>query len=93
MLKEVFIGSGEVRGLTQFAKSTLEPGGSTTRHVHDTMTEIFYVLEGELKFWEEEEETTALEGDCVIVAPGELHALSNPSNRKATFVYFGLAAE
>jgi mannose-6-phosphate isomerase-like protein (cupin superfamily) len=46
-------------------------------HVHEAEDDAFYILEGELTFGVEDEETTAGPGTFVLVPPGVRHTFEN----------------
>lgn len=49
-------------GRLTFVEDTLKPGFHLPRHYHKTMTEIFYILDGEVTF--------GFEDETVVVGPG-----------------------
>ena len=55
-------------------EDTLKPGFFLGRHHHKIMTEVFYVLEGEVTFIFDEETVLAKAGDTVTVPPQVWHA-------------------
>lgn len=59
------------------AEATVAPGESTAAHYHCEAEEIYLVTggEGRVRVGEEEREIRA--GDCVVIPPGEVHALRN----------------
>ena len=44
--KRVFLQSGEVPGVTQFAQAVLRPGDISNEHSHADMHEVFYFASG-----------------------------------------------
>ncbi|MHB0856465.1 MAG: cupin domain-containing protein [Anaerolineae bacterium] len=54
----------------------IEEGSATERHTHDWEHEVF-VLEGTGSVCQAEGETAIAPGDCVFVAPNELHQFRN----------------
>jgi mannose-6-phosphate isomerase-like protein (cupin superfamily) len=56
------------------------------RHRHARMTDIFYVLEGELTFDIGDERRTLGPGSFVLVPPGVAHTFSNPGATPAKFL-------
>jgi mannose-6-phosphate isomerase-like protein (cupin superfamily) len=59
------------------AEATIPAGGATTAHYHVRTEEIYYLTHGSglLRLGEEERAVTA--GDCVVIAPGVEHKLTN----------------
>ena len=91
LLKSVWLGAGEVAGLTQLARTRLPAGTVTCAHAHTDMTELFILLEGRLQACIDGRELTLAAGDCLVVAPGESHHLHNPGPGEADLIHFGLA--
>jgi mannose-6-phosphate isomerase-like protein (cupin superfamily) len=60
-----------------FAEATIPVGGATTAHYHVVTEEIYYLTHGRglLRLAEDEREVQA--GDCVVIAPGVAHKLTN----------------
>jgi mannose-6-phosphate isomerase-like protein (cupin superfamily) len=62
------------------SETTLAPGfPGPPLHRHDTLHDMFYVLEGTLRMRLEDEEVDAEAGTFVCVPPGVAHTFSNPS--------------
>jgi mannose-6-phosphate isomerase-like protein (cupin superfamily) len=59
------------------AEATLPAGAATTAHYHVVTEEIYYLTQGSgvLRLGDEERELQA--GDCVVIAPGVEHKLTN----------------
>ncbi|HEU5432480.1 MAG TPA: cupin domain-containing protein [Thermomicrobiales bacterium] len=62
------------------------------RHRHAQITDIFYVLEGELTFDIGDERRTLGPGSFVLVPPGVVHTFSNPGSAAARFLDIFLPA-
>ena len=56
------------------------------RHRHATMTEMFYVLEGELAFDLAGEQRVLGPGSFVLVPPGVVHSFANPGSAPVRFL-------
>ena len=56
------------------------------RHRHATMTEMFYVLEGELAFDLAGEQRVLGPGSFVLVPPGVVHTFANPGSAPVRFL-------
>ncbi|GAB5553895.1 MAG: hypothetical protein Sapg2KO_34860 [Saprospiraceae bacterium] len=56
-----------------FVEDTLKPGFHLARHHHKIMTEVFYILEGELELIFDDETILARPGDTVTVPPNVWH--------------------
>jgi len=53
------------------------------RHYHDRLTELFYVVEGEITFLIGAEVHQALTGATVVIPPGTVHAFRNATREPA----------
>lgn len=63
----------------------LNPGDVMAAHLHETMEENFYVIEGNPTFVIEGEELGAAPGDFIHVEPGESHEISNRADAPCLF--------
>lgn len=68
------LSSHRTNGELSFVEDTLKPGFYLGRHYHKIMTEIFYVLEGEVEFMFDDESIIAKPGDTITVPPHVWHA-------------------
>jgi quercetin dioxygenase-like cupin family protein len=93
IMKKVFVENGEVPALTTFASATFKPGQSVEEHQHETMYEIFYITEGSARFTILDNATDVHAGDCIIIEPGEMHLMENPTDNDVTWLYFGIAID
>ena len=57
-----------------FVEDTLKAGFFLPRHHHKIMTEVFYILEGEVELIFDDETVIAKPGDTVTVPPNVWHA-------------------
>ena len=78
---------GEADGAPNFAMRQFElaPGGHTPRHHHPYEHEIF-VLAGEGVVLDGDEERTLRAGDCVYVAPDDVHQFRNTGQEPMKFL-------
>lgn len=63
---------GCVRHISQIV---LKPGASASAHAHNGATEVFYCVRGELTFNVNGKSVLLAAGSCLIVEPGEEHAI------------------
>ncbi len=91
LVKSVWLGPGEVAGLTQLARTRLPAGAVTRAHAHPDMTELFIVLEGRLRACIDGRVLMLAAGDCLVLEPGERHALENRGPADVDLIHFGLA--
>lgn len=66
--------SVKTKGELCFVEDTLKPGFYLGRHHHKLMTEVFYILEGEVQFEFDDETITTGPGDTITVPPLVWHA-------------------
>lgn len=69
----VKLSSHHTNGELCFIEDTLKPGFHLGRHHHKIMTEVFYILEGEVKLIFDDETIIARPGDTVTVPPNVWH--------------------
>lgn len=67
------LSSKKTNGELSFVEDTLKPGFYLGRHHHKIMTEIFYILEGEVTLIFDDETIVARPGDTVTVPPNVWH--------------------
>jgi len=60
-----------------FSKITLNPGCSIGWHIHETDSELFYILKGTAEYNDNGEIRTVSAGDVTICPPGEGHGIAN----------------
>ena len=72
----VKLSSNHTNGELSFVEDTLKPGFYLGRHHHKIMTEVFYILEGEVKLIFDDETVVGKPGDTITVPPNVWHAAS-----------------
>jgi quercetin dioxygenase-like cupin family protein len=71
-------GRATTDGRFSFMDRTLPPGGRRPpKHVHVGASEAFYVLEGEIEFWLDDDTTRQGPGAFVLVPGGVSHSFAN----------------
>jgi len=75
-------------GAHALLEMTVSPGSQTPPHIHHAEDEMFYVLEGELSFWKDDEKTSAGPGSFVSIGKGTAHRWANESGRPARSLVF-----
>ena len=60
-----------------FSKIALNPGCSIGWHVHETDSELFYILKGTAEYNDNGKIRTVSAGDVTICPPGEGHGIAN----------------
>lgn len=66
----------------------LKPGQDFQNHYHTTCEEVFYILEGNIDYYINNQRVSVQPGDLILCAPGDTHYLINQSetNFKALFI-------
>lgn len=67
------LSSRETNGELCLIEDTLKPGFHLSRHHHKMMTEVFYMLEGELELIFDDEKIVLKKGDTITVPPSMWH--------------------
>lgn len=68
------LSSKRTNGELSIVEDTLKPKFYLGKHHHKIMTEVFYILEGEVELIFDDESITAKPGDTVTVPPNVWHA-------------------
>lgn len=67
------VSSRDTNGELCLIEDTLKPGFHLARHHHKIMTEVFYMLEGEMELLFDDETILLKAGDTITVPPGVWH--------------------
>lgn len=67
------VSSRDTNGELCLIEDTLKPGFHLARHHHKVMTEVFYMLEGEMELIFDHETVTLNPGDTITVPPNIWH--------------------
>lgn len=70
----VKLSSRHTNGELCVVEDKLKPGFFLARHHHKIMTEVFYILEGEVELIFDDETVTCRTGDTITVPPNVWHA-------------------
>lgn len=81
------LSSHHTQGELSFVEDTLKPGFYLVRHHHKIMTEIFYILEGEVSLIFDDQTVVAKPGDTVTVPPNVWHAASCKNGGKMLTIF------
>jgi quercetin dioxygenase-like cupin family protein len=68
------------------------PGSATPLHRHDRTDEYFYVLQGEVTFFDESSSATCAPGSFISVSKGSPHAFRVTSDREAKLLVISAPA-
>ena len=69
-----------------FTRSILNPGCSIGYHVHETDSELYYILKGTAEYNNNGVPVTVTEGDLTICEPGTGHGLANRGTEPVEFI-------
>ena len=83
----VKLSSRDTNGELCFVEDTLKPGFYLGRHHHKIMTEVFYILEGEVDLIFDDETITMVAGDTLTVKPNVWHAASCEKGGKMLTIF------
>ena len=90
--KFVFLKNGDSQtDLTQFAYGKFQPGESCEQHIHETMEEFFFFLDGTGEYLVNGE-TIYLKKGVFLRIPAQIaHELKVTGDEPLEFIYFGVA--
>jgi quercetin dioxygenase-like cupin family protein len=80
-------GSDLTGGRVTVVEDTLKPGFHLPRHYHKEMTEIFYILDGEVVFHFDDETVIATPGTPVSVPPHVPHDVTSGNGGKLLTIF------
>lgn len=83
----VKLSSRETKGELCIIEDTLKPGFHLKRHHHKIMTEVFYMLVGELELIFDNETITLQEGDTITVPPNVWHEAKSKDGGKMLTIF------
>ena len=90
--KKVFLSSGDAASkLTQFAFGELAISDLVESHLHPTMEEFFFFLQGTGTFYIADKKVKLQKEVFVYVPANTPHHIINSGEDKLQFVYFGVA--
>lgn len=81
------LSSNKTNGELSFVEDSLKPGFLLGRHHHKIMTEVFYILEGEVELIFDDELTIAKPGDTITVPPNIWHSASCKEGGKMLTIF------
>lgn len=88
--KRVLLRRGAVPHLTAFSRAVLRPGQAVTAHAHADMHEVFWVETGRGEARVGGRALPLEPGICLLVEPGEEHALACTGPDDLVLLYFGV---
>ena len=86
----MIISNNEIPGLLQFATAEFKENDVIEMHMHESMTEIFYLINGTLNLIINEEKYLINTGDTFVIPPKVKHSLKFLES--TVLIYFNLSA-
>jgi quercetin dioxygenase-like cupin family protein len=77
----------QTKGVIGLVEATVPPGGGPPPHVHSETDETFYLLSGQLEFFNGEQEFAAETGDVVFIPRGTTHRFANAGIQPARLLF------
>ena len=87
--KQVLLSKEHVPHITQFAKTSLQPGDTIPEHSHSDMYETFHILSGVLSVKIDDVSLELQPGETLVIEPKEMHSLNNFGDEQVDLIYFG----
>ena len=81
------LSSRDTNGELCLIEDTIKPGFHLKRHHHKLMTEVFYMLSGELELIFDNETITLKEGDTITVPPNVWHEAKSIDGGKMLTIF------
>lgn len=82
-MEGLYITDGDIfNGVNLLALFILDPKSSIGYHIHQGEGELYYIIEGEGLFIEDNKEYKVSKGDFCLIESGQGHALVNESDTK-----------
>ena len=82
-----FVSAEELNGKGRlFGKITLKPGCGIGYHVHETDSELFYILKGTAVYNDNGEEKTVQAGEVTLTPAGSGHSIRNAGDEDVELV-------
>lgn len=69
-----------------FGKIVLKPGCGIGYHVHETDSELFYIIKGTAVYDDNGEKTTVYAGDVTVTPKGAGHSIKNESDEDVELI-------
>lgn len=79
--------SDHAEGRVAVVEDTLKPGFLLARHYHKRMTEVFYILEGEVVFDFEDGSIVATAGTTINIPPNVTHEVTSKDGARLITVF------
>ncbi len=73
--------------------SLLPDGKSFEPHYHEDMQEVFVILNGTVTMTVDDQPHELRHGDAILIAPHEIHRMSNHCGEAVEYIVFGVSTE
>ena len=83
----VKLSSRDTNGELCMVEDRMKPGFFLARHHHRVMTEVFYILEGEVEFVFDDQTVQSIAGDTITIPPMVWHAAKCEKGGKMLTVF------
>ena len=83
----VKVSSHDTSGELSMVEDMLKPGFYLGRHHHKVMTEVFYILEGEIELIFDDSTLHAVPGDTITIPPNIWHAAKSEHGSKMLTIF------
>jgi len=95
VLKRVLASHADlVRGQIMMVNWALLPcGNSFQAHFHEDMQEVFIILNGTVRMTVNKQDHQLDKGDAIVIAPREVHRMTNTSTHDVEYIVFGISTE
>lgn len=90
--KQVMLRNGDLPNLTNFAQARFAPGQLAEAHSHPDMSEVFFVTSGSGNICINGTNYRLEVGNCIAIAPHEVHEVRNDGTEDLVLTYFGIQA-
>lgn len=93
VLKQIFLKRDDLApGRIQMINwSTLLPGKSFRSHYHESMDEVFIILNGKVEVSVGEEKKKLGKGDAVVIPEDTIHVMKNLTDRDVCYIAIGIS--
>jgi mannose-6-phosphate isomerase-like protein (cupin superfamily) len=85
-IREILSPGNSSLGNQSLAEARVSPGKATIRHYHMKSEEIYYVLQGRAEIRVEGETKEVVEGDSIVILPGQKHRIWNTGDEDLVFL-------
>ncbi len=85
-IREILSPGNSSLGNQSLAEARVSPGKATIQHYHIKTEEIYYILQGRAEITVEGEIKEVVEGDGIVILPGQKHRIWNTGDEDLVFL-------